>query len=409
MNGMKMHGNGVSGVSGKVFDCACRIVLECDRGKVTLDDALDKAPLEFRRIVEHLLFCFFRYRKPIENILCKFISRPPVPEVMTILAVAATQCRFQSGIAPQSAVNVAVDAAKKFHADKFVNAVLRKFIQTSFPDRFSAKDILPPAIFRRWSKRFDDVTLENFSALFAAEPDFSYRILPGFKAVENSTPIPGFGGFNFASAPGSEVLKSDLLAKGGFYIQDPATSFAVSLAAEDAKSAGKVLDICAAPGGKTLMLGELCRPECSVTAADINAARQERTRENFTLRSRNYQVVTAAPENLYGKYDIIMADLPCSNTGVFRKRPDALWRFDEKHLREIVKIQQNILKSAARLLAPNGIIIVSTCSIEPEENAQLADFLTSLDPAFNCEAQQTILPEATHDGAFAARLRLGGN
>ena len=404
---MRGQHNAFSGVAGKVFDRACRIALECDQGKITLDDALDKVPSEFRRIVEHLLFCFFRYRRPVENILRKFISRPPVPEVMTILAVAATQCQFQSGIAPQSAVNVAVDAAKKFHADKFVNAVLRKFIQTPFPEKFSAKDILPPAVFRRWSKRFDDGTLEKFAALFAAEPDFSYRILPGFEAIENSCVVPGFGEFNFASAPGAEVLKSDILAKGGFYIQDPATSFAVSLAAEDAKSAGKVLDICAAPGGKTLMLGELCRPECSVAAADINAARQERTRENFALRSRNYQVITAAPENLYGKYDIIMADLPCSNTGVFRKRPDALWRFDEKHLREIVKIQQNILKSAAELLAPNGIIIVSTCSIEPEENAQLVDFMLSINPAFNCEIQQTILPESSHDGAFAARLRLG--
>lgn len=404
---MKTANNLFSGVAGKVFDRACAIVSECDQGKITLDDALDSVPSEYRRIVEHLLFWFFRYRKPVETVLGRFISRPPLPAVMIILSVAAVQCRFQSGIAPQSAVNVAVDAAKKFHADKFVNAVLRKFIQTPFPDEFSAKDILPPAIFRRWSKRFDQGTLEKFAELFTAEPDFSYRILPGFQPVENSIAIPGFGGFNFASAPGAEVLKSETLARGGFYIQDPATAFAVSLAAEDAKSAAKVLDLCAAPGGKTLMLGELCRPECSVTAADISPVRQERTRENFTLRSRSYQVVAAAPENLYGKYDIIMADMPCSNTGVFRKRPDALWRFDEKHLREIVKIQQDILRSAAKLLAPNGIIIISTCSIEPEENDQLVDFLTSLDPAFDCEIRQTILPESTHDGAFAARLRLG--
>ena len=406
---MREQHNAFSGIAGKVFDRACNIVQECDRGKVTLDDALDKVPSDFRRIVEHLLFCFFRYRRPVETILRKFISRPPAPEIMTILSVAAVQCHFQSGIAPQSAVNIAVDAAKKFHADKFVNAVLRKFIRTPFPEVFCAKEILPPAIFRRWSKRFDKETLDDFAGLFAAEPDFSYRILPGFEAVENSSPIPGFDDFNFATAPGAEVLKSETLAKGGFYIQDPATSFAVSLAAGDAKSAAKVLDLCAAPGGKTLMLGELCRPECAITAADISSGRQDRTRENFALRSRNYQVVVAAPENLYGKYDIIMADMPCSNTGVFRKRPDALWRFDEKHLREIVEIQHNILESAVKLLAPNGIIIVSTCSIEPEENAQLVDFLLSINPAFNCEIQQTILPTSTHDGAFAARLRLGGN
>ena len=134
---MREQHNAFSGIAGKVFDRACNIVLECDRGKVTLDDALDNVPSDFRRIVEHLLFCFFRYRRPVETILRKFISRPPAPEVMTILAVAAVQCHFQSGIAPQSAVNIAVDAAKKFHADKFVNAVLSALMPCAEPQRGS--------------------------------------------------------------------------------------------------------------------------------------------------------------------------------------------------------------------------------------------------------------------------------
>ena len=403
---MKDRKTSFSGVAGKVFDCACRIVLECDCGRVTLDDALDGVSAEFRRTVEHLLFTFFRQRRIVENILKRFIKKSPAPEVMILLALAAVQTRFQRGIAPESAVNVAVDAAKKFHADKFVNAVLRNFLRTEFPVESAPADILPPTIFQRWKKRFDQETLKNFSGLFTAEPIFTYRILPGFEPIAESIPVESFGKTRFASAPASAVLNSESLAEGGFYIQDPATSFAVSLAADDAPRARNVLDICAAPGGKTLMLGELCPPECNITAADINGRRQERTRKNFEVYQRNYQVITAAPEKITGKFDIIMADMPCSNTGVFRKRPDALWRFNEKHLREIVQIQHHILESAAKLLAPNGVIIVSTCSIEPEENAQLIDFLTSLDPAFHCEIRQTILPDPTRDGAFAARVRL---
>lgn len=397
-----------AGVAGKVFDCACRIVLECDSGRVTLDDALDGVPTEFRRTVEHLLFTFFRQRRIVENILKQFIKKSPAPEVMILLALAAVQTRFQHGIAPESAVNVAVDAAKKFHADKFVNALLRNFLRTEFPAGSSPADILPPAIFQRWKKRFDKETLKELAGLFTAEPIFTYRILPGFQPVAESVPVQSFGETCFASAPASAVLNSETLTQGGFYIQDPATAFAVSLAADDAPRARCVLDLCAAPGGKTLMLGELCSPECNITAADINRRRQERTRKNFELYQRNYQVITAAPEKITGKFDIIMADMPCSNTGVFRKRPDALWRFSEKHLREIVQIQHHILESAVKLLAPNGIIIVSTCSIEPEENSLLVDFLTSLNPALHCEIQQTILPSASHDGAFAARVRLAG-
>lgn len=399
----------VSGIAGKVFACACQIVMDCDRGVVTLDDAVDRVPDEFRRTVEHLLFTFYRQRRSVELVLNRFIRKMPVVEVMTLLSVAAVQCRFQNGIAPESAVNVAVDAAKKYHADKFVNAVLRNFLRTPLPEKPTAEDILPPAVFRRWKKRFDRETLEKFAGLFIAEPAFTYRVLPGFEPLPESRIIPGCSCFNFASAPAQSVLNSETFASAGFYIQDPATGFAVSLASDDAPRAGQVLDICAAPGGKTMMLGELCRPSCGITAADINSRRQERTRKNFETYQRNYQVITAKPEELSGKYDIIMADMPCSNTGVFRKRPDALWRFSEDHLKDIVAIQHHILSCAAGLLAPNGIIIVSTCSIEPEENSQLADFLTSLDPAFVCEEQRTLLPTADHDGAFAARVRLVKN
>ena len=154
------------------------------------------------------------------------------------------------------------------------------------------------------------------------------------------------------------------------------------------------------------MLGELCSPDCRVVAADISSRRLQRTRENFTLRKRNYEVICATADELYGQYDIILADLPCSNTGVFRKRPDALWNFSEKKFQEICAIQKDILRSALKLLAPGGIIIISTCSIEPEENGELVKFFCSLDPALHCEIQQTILPSSQHDGAFAARCRL---
>ena len=154
------------------------------------------------------------------------------------------------------------------------------------------------------------------------------------------------------------------------------------------------------------MLGELCRPETRIVAADISSRRQERTRENLALRKRPYEVVTASPENLYGKYDIILADMPCSNTGVFRKRPDALWRFSESKLKEVCAVQQQIATEALKLLAPGGIIILSTCSIEPEENELLVEKLCGTIPDLTCEESHLLLPESTCDGAFAARCRL---
>ena len=394
------------GIAGKVLKNAHAIISRCDRGEITLDDAVDNLPEDCTRIIEHLLFTFYRYRKPVAGMLNKFIKRPPSAEIMNLLTLAAIQCRFQSGISPESAVNVAVDFAKSFHADKFVNAVLRNFLRSEFTPSKNAADILPQTIFRRWQKRFSKDELNRLASLFQQEAEFTCRILPGFEATENSVTVSAWGDFRFVSAPAAEIINSEILKSGGFYIQDPATSFAVSLAAEDAGKAKKVLDLCAAPGGKTLMLGELCSPDCRIVASDISSRRQQRTKENFVLRNRNYEVITAKPDELYGQYDIILADLPCSNTGVFRKRPDALWNFSEKKFQEICTLQKDILKSALKLLAPGGIIIISTCSIEPEENEELVKFFCSLDPALRCEVQQTILPSLQHDGAFAGRCRL---
>lgn len=404
MSNSKAH---IHGIAGKVLETSLSIISRCDKGEITLDDAVDTLPEDCRRIIEHLLFTFYRQRKSISRMLNKFIRRPPSADIMNLLTLAAIQCRFQSGIVPESAVNVAVDFAKSFHADKFVNAILRNFLRSNPTSPQRPDDILPGTILRRWQKRFSSSELAELAALFQKEAEFTYRILPGADAVENSVEIAAWGNFRFASAPAAAVVGSETLRSGGFYIQDPATSFAVSLAAEDAPKARKVLDLCAAPGGKTLMLGELCTPECRITAADISSRRQQRTRENFLLRNRNYEVIAASPDELYGQYDIILADLPCSNTGVFRKRPDALWNFSGKKFQEICAVQKEILSSALKLLAPGGIIIISTCSIEPEENEELVNFFCSLDPAIRCEVQQTLLPTQHHDGAFAARCRRG--
>ena len=87
--------------------------------------------------------------------------------------------RFQSAIAPESAVSVAVDAAKKFRADKFVNAVLRRFVSDRTPISSAPADILPPAVYKRWKKRYTEDTLKLMAELFTAEPPFSFRMEKG--------------------------------------------------------------------------------------------------------------------------------------------------------------------------------------------------------------------------------------
>jgi 16S rRNA (cytosine967-C5)-methyltransferase len=166
-----------------------------------------------------------------------------------------------------------------------------------------------------------------------------------------------------------------------------------------------VLDLCAAPGGKALMLAEHLADGGILTAADRSARRQELTRENFRRRQLAARIITARPEDIVGKYDLVLADVPCSNSGVFRRRPDALWRFSAKSLQDVMALQQNIITRAAELVAPGGVLICSTCSIESDENDALIAAVLNANAEFSCVEKETLLPDAVHDGAFAAKLR----
>ena len=153
------------------------------------------------------------------------------------------------------------------------------------------------------------------------------------------------------------------------------------------------------------MMAERLAPGAELVAADRSARRQRLTEENFRRRGLRYPVVVSEPEKLSGFFDLVLADVPCSNTGVFRRRPDALWRFGERELAEVTRIQRSILEAAAARVAPGGQLVYSTCSIEPEENElQVAGFLAR-HPEFARVRGELLLPSEESDGAYACLLR----
>ena len=370
-----------------------------DEGRCTLDDFLDfRAPAEFRRTVGHLLMTFCRRRGFIERELARLAPKAPDGKIRPLLLAAMTQTRFQSAVAPESAVSIAVELAKRKHADKFFNAVLRRYLRENVPFSDEPEIILPPAVFARWRKRFSREELRKLTELFLSEPPFTFRLEKnGGEPDFTYEPFCSVGPFAFGTAEPGEVLGSRALAEGRIYIQDPAAARAPS--APDYSCVKTVLDLCAAPGGKSLMMTENLTDDAVLTAFDCSEARQKLTKQNFDRRHLPWRVLSGKPEGLKGQFDLVMADVPCSNTGVFRRRPDALWRFSEKGLREILAVQRDLLEQAARLTAPGGQLVYSTCSIEPEENAQLADEFLARHPDFRRAAAEIILPTPLSDGA----------
>lgn len=400
----------VSGVSAKILEEAVAGLAAVEAGEANLDDFLDfrlQYP-ELRRSISSLLFLCFRRKRFLEGWIGRLAVRPPRPAVRRLLTAVLAQITFQTGIAPESAVNIAVGLVKhsgKLQEAKFVNAVLRRALEQPQPVPEAPELVLPPALFKRWRKRYSEAELAQLAAALLTQPEFTFRAERGFEPGELAVEaVPAFGEFRFFRArSAARLLESSALRDGRIYIQDPATSLAPTL--PDFTGVKSVLDLCAAPGGKSLMLGERLAGEGRLVAADRSERRQRQTAENFRRRGLDYQVTVADPAELTGEFDVVLADVPCSNTGVYRRRPDVLWRFRPEELEKITALQRRILGEAARLTAPGGQLVYSTCSIEPEENPLQVEAFLKEHPGFERLCERQLLPSAETDGAYACLLR----
>jgi 16S rRNA (cytosine967-C5)-methyltransferase len=205
--------------------------------------------------------------------------------------------------------------------------------------------------------------------------------------------------------------------QGLFFVQDPAATLVTQYAAFPPNA--RVADLCAAPGGKAI---ELSRAAEFVIAADASFARLARVRETISrLEIKNVRpIVGDARAGAIAPVDAVLVDAPCTGTGTFRRHPDARWRLTPNDIAVLAATQRSILHAAAATVAPGGLLVYSTCSLETEENdAQVETFLAThaeftlepppegTVPASVLDAGRLrVLPQRhSADGSFAARMR----
>jgi 16S rRNA (cytosine967-C5)-methyltransferase len=192
---------------------------------------------------------------------------------------------------------------------------------------------------------------------------------------------------------------------GWFYIQDPSTLLASALLG--AQPGETVLDLCAAPGGKTTFIAQLMNDEGKIVAHDISEERLKLVRENCArLGVTCMETVSPSTFNLQpSTFDRILIDAPCSNTGVLRRRVDLRWRISPDEISRLQKTQLELLQVAAARIKSGGTMVYSTCSLEPEENSGVIQEFLAEHSSFKLESERQLLPFADNvDGAFVARL-----
>ncbi|MGC4014096.1 MAG: 16S rRNA (cytosine(967)-C(5))-methyltransferase RsmB [Luteolibacter sp.] len=365
-----------------------------------------------RGLLQAILLGVLRNRRLIDHWIGKLRNGKLDPDARDILRVGLCQL-FILGLPDHAAVHETVEVGKA-NVRGLINAVLRR-ATTSRKRLMDDVAELPPAValshpdwlFNRWKSQFGK---DNVLALMEwnNQPAETYLrvnpLRPGAPEIEGA-PVDGAPGF--FKLEGS--IPTALLAAGQVYIQDPATRHAVELM--NPQPGERILDACAAPGGKSFLIAAALGSAETLVCTDSNEKRIPRLEENLQrlgcapAELAVHDWTKPAPTQWHGAFDAILLDVPCSNTGVVRRRVDVRWRLQQDHIEALLRTQRAILENALPCLKPGGRIIYSTCSIEKDENENLIQAFVADHPELKLTGTRQALPfrDGT-DGAFAARL-----
>lgn len=355
-----------------------------------------------RAFVQDLVYTTVRRFRPLRAVLGELLKTWPKGELEALLLVGAAQVLYMSDVPDFAAVNETVSAAKECGRgrclDRVVNGVLRNLLRRrdEFEARLSTaslaeRESYPNSLVARWFSRYGDDGAEKLAKWHNTPAETWLARLDGFAKLPRGERVSDQPGF----------------AEGGFVVQDPATAVAVEQL--DVAPGMDVLDFCAAPGGKAVQIAWRMRGEGHLVAQEVNPRRLRRLEENLSRMRLGFVAAVRKVEE--GElFDRVLVDAPCSNTGVIRRRPDVRWRWSAEHLAQLVSLQRQILEEAAAYVKPGGRLVYSTCSNEPEENAeQIAAFLAAHSDFAEAGRCESVPFESGHDGAFACALvRHGG-
>jgi 16S rRNA (cytosine967-C5)-methyltransferase len=348
------------------------------------------------------------------------------PRLRTVLRLGAYQLVELDKVPAHAAVDTSTELARRTAGEKgarFVNAVLRRLAQEGRPPSAPGSRRSHPAwLILRWDARFGVAGTDQLLVWNDSPPPLvlqparsgTTEIAERLSAAGIGTEPAPYGAGLVVDASRPEELPG--YAEGDFIVQDPAQALVVRFA--DPPAGGVIYDACAAPGGKAIALG---RGGARVVAGEARIGRMRRLVENVTRAGGGaiFPVAADAAAPPCRPVDLVLLDAPCLGTGTFARHPDARWRVTPTALAELARRQGELLQAAARSVRPGGILVYSTCSIEPEENALLIDHFLAGHPDFSREAPTglprellspagdlELLPQIHGtDGAFAARLR----
>ena len=369
------------------FDILLRVETQDAYASELLHSALlDRLSSLDRGLTTEIVMGVLRWRSKLDDEIAAASSRPLAKldaEVLTALRIAAYQLTLLTRIPPSAAINESVELvkrARKTSAAPFANAVLRKLAGTgplSVAAEFDATDANvareyahPKWLVERWTRQFGIEAAFKVCQYDQAEPAPSLRFEEASAEAElKAEKIDLSPGGILTSArmlldcDVSYLTRTAVFREGRVVIQDEGSQLVALLVGHGSR----ILDCCAAPGGKTAVLAAR-NPTAEIVAVELHPHRADLLRKR--VRAANVRVIQADALQLpvEGQFDRILADVPCSGTGTLARNPEIKWRLKPEDLDDLHNKQVAILRAALGHLAPGGRAVYSTCSLEREEN-----------------------------------------
>ena len=346
------------------------------------DSRINSLEQRDKNFLRAMVLTTLRHKGEIDHFLHQF-SR----DFDNVLRVAIAQLKFM-GLPDHAVVNEMVNLAEN---KPFVNAVLRKSSVEKIDKNIKLD--FPKWMLGSWKMAYGDERLAQMLPLMLEEPPLDITLKEGQRSkVEGQSyfsldlrPMTLPNGSIRVSGAGN-ITELNGFAEGEWWVQDASSTMVVPMLG-DVKGK-RVLDMCAAPGGKT---AQLCDAGAQVTAIDESERRTKRLRENMERLKFSPEVICVDARNYKAEpFDAILLDAPCTATGTIRKNPEILHSRTPEDVKEMVKIQNELINVAYNLLKPNGILAYSVCSLQYEEGEGL---MKKLDPkSWQLQEQKRILP-----------------
>lgn len=412
------------------------ILLQIEEGEhshIAIRSALSKyqfLPRQERAFITRVCEGTLEYRIQIDYILDSFSKvtvdkmKPPIRE---ILRSAVYQLRYMDSVPDSAVCNEAVKLTQRkgfYNLKPFVNGVLRTIAremdQVKFPSReenlvrsLSVEYSMPEQLVERWLEAYGEETTEKILKDFLEEKPLTVRCRTYLNSQEAIVKSLTDQGVKVEPAPYlpyachisgfDHILALDAFINGKILVQD-VSSMLVAEAADPQKG-DYVIDVCAAPGGKSLHVGDKMEGFGTVDARDVSQYKVNLIEDNIRrTNSINVQAkvqdATIFDQESELLADIVLADVPCSGYGVIGKKPDIKYRVTPQKQEEIVILQRTILDRAANYVKPRGTLIFSTCTIAKEENEENMMWFLQNYP-FKLESLDPCLPEELHSETTA--------